>query len=93
MWCDIYCHVTCLSVENVPDSIDHLFCCLVTESTPAPRVYTLPQHESQYNAEFGMDRQESPPMAEYTDIDRDTVRNNCFKIYILIASEVISVLG
>ncbi|KAK0146766.1 Epidermal growth factor receptor kinase substrate 8-like protein 3 [Merluccius polli] len=42
------------------------------ESTPAPRVYTPPQHESQYNAEFGMDRQESPPMTEYTDIERDT---------------------
>jgi len=63
---------------NVPDSID--YSCLVTEPTPTPRLYGLPPHESQNNA--GFDRQESPPMTEYTDKDRDTVRTNSFNRYI-----------
>ncbi|KAG7283897.1 hypothetical protein CRUP_034084, partial [Coryphaenoides rupestris] len=48
------------------------------EHTPAPQLYALPPQESQYNAGFDMlqNRQESLPMTEYTDIDRDTGKLN-----------------
>ncbi|XP_030225403.1 epidermal growth factor receptor kinase substrate 8-like protein 3b isoform X1 [Gadus morhua] len=46
---------------------------------PAPRSYAPPPHESHYNAEMEMGRQESRPMTEYTDIQRDTeILNHVF---------------
>ena len=71
------CSVMCLPVTMSQTLlIICLSSCLVTEPPPAPQSYAPPPRESYYNAEMEMNRQEIRPMAEYTDIDRDTVRTN-----------------